>query len=53
MLKQNYQGVKTDEEIEQMYAGTPSLTADQVAKAIETAIIDKLTQITMVPNEKT
>lgn len=53
MLKQNYQGTKTDQEIEQMYAGTPSLTADQVAKAIETAIIDKLTQITMVPNEKT
>ena len=50
MLKQNYQGFKTDQEIEQMYVETPSLTADQVAKTIETAIIDKLTQITMVPN---
>ena len=53
MLKQNYQGVKTDQEIEQMYAQSPSLTADDVAKVIETAVQNKLTQITMVPNEKT
>jgi NADP-dependent 3-hydroxy acid dehydrogenase YdfG len=52
MLKQNYQGVKTDNEIEQIYAQTPSLTADQVAKIIETAINNRLTQITLVPNDQ-
>jgi len=53
MLKQNYQGAKTDLEIEQMYEQSASLSADQVAEAIETAINNKLTQITLVPNEKT
>jgi NAD(P)-dependent dehydrogenase (short-subunit alcohol dehydrogenase family) len=53
MLKQNYQGTKTDQEIEQIYARTPSLTADQVAEAIETAINNRLTQITLVPNDQT
>ena len=53
MLRQNYQGTKTDQEIEQMYARTASLSADQVAEAIETAINNRLTQITLVPNEKT
>jgi NAD(P)-dependent dehydrogenase (short-subunit alcohol dehydrogenase family) len=53
MLKQNYQGIKTDLEIEKMYAQSPSLEADDVAKVIETAVQNKLTQITMVPNEKT
>jgi NAD(P)-dependent dehydrogenase (short-subunit alcohol dehydrogenase family) len=50
MLKQNYQGIKTDLEIEKMYAQSPSLEADDVAKVIETAVQNKLTQITMVPN---
>jgi NADP-dependent 3-hydroxy acid dehydrogenase YdfG len=53
MLRQNYQGTKTDQEIEQIYARTASLSADQVAESIETAINNKLTQITLVPNEKT
>jgi NAD(P)-dependent dehydrogenase (short-subunit alcohol dehydrogenase family) len=53
MLKQNYQGIKTDLEIEQLYAQTPSLSADQVADVIEAAINNKLTQITLVPNDQT
>ena len=53
MLRQNYQGTKTDQEIEQIYARTASLSADQVAETIETAINNRLTQITLVPNEKT
>jgi NADP-dependent 3-hydroxy acid dehydrogenase YdfG len=51
MLKQNYQGTKTDLEIQQLYAETASLSADQVATAIQTAIENALTQITLVPNE--
>lgn len=53
MLKQNYQGTKTDLEIQQLYAETASLSADQVATAIQTAIENALTQITLVPNEST
>jgi NADP-dependent 3-hydroxy acid dehydrogenase YdfG len=53
MLKQNYQGTKTDLEIEKMYAQSPSLEADDVAKVIEAAVQNKLTQVTLVPNEKT
>lgn len=52
MLKQNFQGTRTDEEIQNMYAQTPSLSAETVAQAIETAITHRLTQITMVPNEQ-
>lgn len=52
MLKQNFQGARTDEEIQHMYSQTASLSADAVAQAIETAITNKLTQITMVPNEQ-
>jgi NADP-dependent 3-hydroxy acid dehydrogenase YdfG len=50
MLKQNYQGTKTDQEIEKMYAQSPSLEADDVAKVIEAAVQNKLTQVTLVPN---
>jgi len=53
MLKQNYQGIKTDLEIEKIYAQSLSLEPDDVAKVIETAVQNKLTQITLVPNEKT
>ena len=53
MLRQNYQGTKTDLEIEKLYAQSPSLEPDDVAKVIETAVQNKLTQITLVPNEKT
>lgn len=49
MLRQNYQGSRTDEEIEQMYAQTPSLSADQVAQAILTAIQQKLEKVTISP----
>lgn len=51
MLKQNYQGSKTDEEIEQMYAQTAYLTADQVAETILTAIDQRLAKITICPPE--
>ncbi len=50
MLKQNYQGAKTDQEIEQIYAQSLSLEADDVAKVIEAAVQNKLTQITILPN---
>ena len=53
MLKQNYQGAKTDLEIEQIYAQSLSLEPDDVAKVIETAVQNKLTQVTILPNEKT
>lgn len=53
MLKQNYQGTKTHEEIQQLYDKSPSLTADQVAEIIELCIQNKLTQVTIVPDEHT
>ena len=53
MLRQNYQGAKTDQEIESLYTQSLSLDPDAVARIIETAVQNKLTQITMVPNEKT
>lgn len=51
MLRQNYQGTKTDEEIEELYQQSPSLSAQQVAEAIDLAIQHRWNQITMVPNE--
>jgi NADP-dependent 3-hydroxy acid dehydrogenase YdfG len=53
MLKQNYQGTKTDQEIEKIYAQSPSLEPDAVAKVIETAVQNKLTQVTIIPNDQT
>lgn len=53
MLQQNYQGAKSDEEIQELYKQSPNLTADQVAEAIELAIQRRWNQITMVPNEQT
>jgi NAD(P)-dependent dehydrogenase (short-subunit alcohol dehydrogenase family) len=53
MLRQNYQGAKTDQEIEQIYAQSLSLEPDDVAKVIETAVQNKLTQVTILPNENT
>jgi NADP-dependent 3-hydroxy acid dehydrogenase YdfG len=53
MLKQNYQGAKSDEEIERLYQQSPNLSADQVAETIELAIQHRWNQITMVPNEQT
>lgn len=49
MLKQNYQGTVTDDQIEQMYQQGPCLTADQVAEAILTAVAQKMSKITILP----
>jgi NADP-dependent 3-hydroxy acid dehydrogenase YdfG len=51
MLKQNYQGTKTDAEIEEMYDRDSYLTPDQVAQAILTAINQKLQKITISPQD--
>lgn len=47
MLKQNYQGTLSDEEIELMYDQTPCLSADQVAQAIVTAIQQRSGKVTI------
>jgi NADP-dependent 3-hydroxy acid dehydrogenase YdfG len=52
MLQQNYQGTKTDQEIDQLYTQGPNLSAEQVAEAIDLAIQHRWNQITMVPNEQ-
>ena len=52
MLRQNYQGTKTDQEIDQLYTQGPNLSAEQVAEAIDLAIQHRWNQITMVPNEQ-
>jgi short-subunit dehydrogenase len=52
MLQQNYQGTKTTQEIEQLYAQSPNLLVEQVAEAISVAIQHRWNQITMVPNEQ-
>jgi NADP-dependent 3-hydroxy acid dehydrogenase YdfG len=53
MLWQNYQGTKSNAEIQELYKQSPNLSADQVAQAIELAIQHRWNQITMVPNEPT
>lgn len=53
MLKQNYQGTKTDDEIKGMYDQTVSFSADDVAQAIETAITHRWNQISLTPNDPT
>lgn len=50
MLKQNYQGSKTESEIEEIYKQSPSLSPDEVAMAIEAIINNRLNQVTMVPH---
>jgi NADP-dependent 3-hydroxy acid dehydrogenase YdfG len=52
MLKQNYQGSKTNEEIDQMYATTVALRPQDIATMVETAIKYNLDQITIVPHDK-
>ena len=47
MLRQNYQGTKTDKEIEQMYQQTPCLTAEQVAEVIVDAINQRVARVTI------
>jgi len=49
MLRQNYQGTKTDEEIEQMYQHDTCLTAEQVAEAIAGAIDQKIHKVIISP----
>ena len=53
MLKQNYQGSKTDEEIAEEYARTAALTPEQVAKTIELAIQLKLDRLAIFPQTST
>jgi NADP-dependent 3-hydroxy acid dehydrogenase YdfG len=52
MLKQNYQGAKTPDEIEELYAKGPALTPADIAEAIATAIKYKIEQITITPHDK-
>jgi NADP-dependent 3-hydroxy acid dehydrogenase YdfG len=52
MLKQNYQGAKTPDEIEKLYAKGPALTPADIAEAIATAIKYKIEQITITPHDK-
>lgn len=53
MLKQNYQGSRSNEEIDQMYEQTSCLTAEQVAQTILTAIDQKLEKISIsAPSKK-
>lgn len=51
MLKKNYQGTKTDEEIEQMYSKGPCLSADQVGQAILNSIDQQLNKVVISPPE--
>lgn len=51
MLRQNYQGTRTEQEIENLYNQSPNLSADQVAEAVEIAIQKRWNQITLVPND--
>lgn len=53
MLQQNYQGTKTAQEIESMYASGPVLSPTDIAVQVESAIKYKLDQITIVPYENT
>lgn len=51
MLKQNYQDTKTDQEIEELYAKSPTLTATEVAEMIVLSINKKLDHITILPHK--
>lgn len=51
MLKQNYQSTKTSEEIEKIYAQSPTLSAQQVAETIVLAITQKIDHITILPHD--
>ena len=50
MLQQNYQDTKTAEEIEQLYAKSPTLSAKRVAEMILFAINQQLDHITILPH---
>jgi NADP-dependent 3-hydroxy acid dehydrogenase YdfG len=53
MLAQNYQGSKTEAEIEELYTNGPVLYPIDIAIQVEHAIKYKLDQITISPYEKT
>jgi NADP-dependent 3-hydroxy acid dehydrogenase YdfG len=53
MLKQNYQGEKTPDEIDLLYAKGAVLTPADIATAIATAIKYRLDQITINPHDHT
>ena len=53
MLQQNYQGTKTPEEIEAMYAKGPILEPKDIAEVVTLTIKYKLDQVTIVPHENT
>ena len=51
MLEQNYQGTKTAEEIEELYANGPCLETQDIVRVTELAIKYKLDHVTMSPHE--
>ena len=53
MLNQNYQGTKSEAEIEELYAKGAVLDPADIAEAIETAIKYRLDQITITPHDHT
>ena len=53
MLNQNYQGTKTPDEIDKLYAKAPVLEPADIAEAIATAIKYRLDQITITPHDRT
>ena len=50
MLQQNYQGTKTDSEIDKMYQKGPYLLPEQVAKIIALALEQRLDRVTISPH---
>lgn len=50
MLKQNFEGTKTDDEIEEMYRSGPALTPEEVAYFILQAIEHRLDKIVVLPH---
>lgn len=52
MLRQNYQGTLTEDEIQYMYQQTPCLTADQVAEAIWQAVDQQLPRVRICPEQE-
>lgn len=51
MLEQNYQGTKSSEEIEAMYAKTPYLVPEDIVRVVDQAIKYKLDHITIKPHD--
>jgi NADP-dependent 3-hydroxy acid dehydrogenase YdfG len=51
MLEQNYQGTKTTQEIEELYAKGPCLETEDIVRVTELAIKYKLDHVTISPHE--